>query len=130
MYKIHFERLEMRFYLLILVNFLAPDPYSQTNPDPAPGEPNQCESMRVGFQIRNTGPCIYFSKDFCKSESLEADVRGTDKLRKHEKKFSTFKMTHSGVPLKGTVRPDWICMRVVSLESPLKGHQPLYVFNF
>jgi hypothetical protein len=30
----------------------------------------------------------------------------------------------------GTVRPDWICMRVVSLESPLKGHQPLYVFNF
>ncbi len=32
--------------------------------------------------------------------------------------------------LKGTVRPDWICMRVVSLESPLKGHQPLYVLNF
>jgi hypothetical protein len=31
---------------------------------------------------------------------------------------------------KGTVRPDWICMRLVSLESPLKGHQPLYVFNF
>ncbi len=26
---------------------------------------------------------------------------------------------------KGTVRPDWICMRVVSLESPLMGHQPL-----
>jgi hypothetical protein len=32
--------------------------------------------------------------------------------------------------LKGTVRPDWICLRVVSLKSPLKGHQPLYVFNF
>ncbi len=32
--------------------------------------------------------------------------------------------------LKGTVRPDWICMRVVSLKSPLKGHQPLYLFNF
>ncbi len=31
---------------------------------------------------------------------------------------------------KGTVRPDWICMRVVPLESPLKGHQPLYVFDF
>ncbi len=31
---------------------------------------------------------------------------------------------------KGTVRSDWICMRVVSLESPLKGHQPLYVLNF
>ncbi len=32
--------------------------------------------------------------------------------------------------LKGTVRPDWICMRVVPLESPLKGHQPLHVFDF
>ncbi len=32
--------------------------------------------------------------------------------------------------IKGTVWPDWICMRVVSLESTLKGHQPLYVFNF
>jgi hypothetical protein len=44
------------------------------------------------------------------------------------KKFSflcTFKYA-----LKGTVRPDWICMRVVPLESPLKGHQPLYVFDF
>jgi hypothetical protein len=30
----------------------------------------------------------------------------------------------------GTVRPDWICMRVVSLKSPSKGHQPLYVYNF
>ncbi len=29
-----------------------------------------------------------------------------------------------------TVRPDWICMRVVPLESPLKGHQPLCVFDF
>jgi hypothetical protein len=32
--------------------------------------------------------------------------------------------------VSGTVRPDWICMRVVPLESPLKGHQPLYVFDF
>ncbi len=32
--------------------------------------------------------------------------------------------------IKGSVRPDWICMRVVPLESPLKGHQPLYVFDF
>ena len=31
---------------------------------------------------------------------------------------------------KGTVQPDWICMRVVSLESPLKGHQLLYVLIF
>jgi len=32
--------------------------------------------------------------------------------------------------IKSTVRPDWVCMRVVSLESPLKGHQPIYVFDF
>jgi hypothetical protein len=31
---------------------------------------------------------------------------------------------------KGTVRPDWICLTVVPLDSPLKGHQPLYVYNF
>jgi hypothetical protein len=29
-----------------------------------------------------------------------------------------------GISFKGTVRPDWICMRVLSLESPLKGHKP------
>ncbi len=36
---------------------------------------------------------------------------------------------HFSLPstFKGTVRPDWICMRVVSLESTFKGHQPLYV---
>ncbi len=34
------------------------------------------------------------------------------------------------VHFKVTVRPDWICMRVVSLESPLKGHQPLFVLIF
>jgi hypothetical protein len=36
------------------------------------------------------------------------------------------------VSFKGTVRPDWICMRVVSLGPPLKGHQPLcfLMFNF
>ncbi len=32
--------------------------------------------------------------------------------------------------LKVTIRPDWICMRVVPLESPLKWHWPLYVFDF
>jgi hypothetical protein len=37
---------------------------------------------------------------------------------------------NTGIWFKGTVRPDWICMRVVPLESPLKGHQPLYVFDF
>jgi hypothetical protein len=35
-----------------------------------------------------------------------------------------------GFLFKGSVRPDWICMRVVSLQSPLKGHQPLYVLIF
>ncbi len=32
--------------------------------------------------------------------------------------------------VKGTVQTDWICTRVVPLESPLKGHQPLLVLNF
>ncbi len=32
--------------------------------------------------------------------------------------------------LKGTVRPDWIILRVVSLERPWKRHQPLQVFDF
>jgi hypothetical protein len=32
--------------------------------------------------------------------------------------------------LKGSIWPDWICMGVVPLESHLKGHQPLYVFDF
>jgi hypothetical protein len=32
--------------------------------------------------------------------------------------------------LKGTVRPDWISKGLLPLDSPFKGHQPLYVFNF
>ncbi len=32
--------------------------------------------------------------------------------------------------IKGTVRPDWIYMRVVPLDRPWKGHQPLQVFDF
>jgi hypothetical protein len=32
--------------------------------------------------------------------------------------------------VKGTVRPDWICMTVVPLDKPRKGHQLLKVFNF
>ena len=34
-------------------------------------------------------------------------------------------LQYTGKSIKGTVRPDCICMRVVSLESPLKAHQPL-----
>ncbi len=30
----------------------------------------------------------------------------------------------------GTVRPDWICMRVVSLDGALKSHQPLKFLDF
>ncbi len=46
--------------------------------------------------------------------------------------FQLMQQGHSIWNLKvPSVRPDWICMRVVSLESPLKGHQPLQVcFNF
>jgi hypothetical protein len=33
--------------------------------------------------------------------------------------------------LKGTVRPDWICMRVVRLESPLKGdHRYMFLIFY
>jgi len=32
--------------------------------------------------------------------------------------------------VKGTVRPDWICIRVVPLDRPWNGHQPLYVYDF
>jgi hypothetical protein len=46
--------------------------------------------------------------------------------------FFTMIARYLGVPnilcfkyFKGTVRPDWICMRVVSLECPLEAHQPL-----
>ncbi len=49
----------------------------------------------------------------------------TLKNLKEKKENQLFKRS-----FKGTVRPDWICMRVVSLESPLKVHQPLYVLNF
>jgi hypothetical protein len=46
------------------------------------------------------------------------------------KKSSKSIISQTYFNLKGTVRPDWICMRVVPLESPLKGPQPLYVFDF
>ncbi len=32
--------------------------------------------------------------------------------------------------IKGIVQPDWICMRVVSMDRPWNWHQPLEVFNF
>ncbi len=31
---------------------------------------------------------------------------------------------------KGTIRPDWIFMRVVPLDRPWKGDQPIQVFDF
>ncbi len=36
--------------------------------------------------------------------------------------WNRFKMWSDLRQVKGTVRPDWICMRVVPLESPLKVH--------
>ncbi len=45
-------------------------------------------------------------------------------------KLHEYSQSAGGMSSSGTVRPDWICMRVVSLKSPLKGHQPLYVFDF
>ncbi len=61
----------------------------------------------------------------------DPDLRGQESYRSGSG-FPTLKDVNSGyhAGLKGTVRPDWICMRVVSLESPLKAHKPLLVFNF
>ncbi len=36
--------------------------------------------------------------------------------------FTTASVLKEVTGFKGTVRPDWICMRVVPLESPIKGH--------
>ncbi len=53
----------------------------------------------------------------------EAASASTQNPRVEIIKYSFQKYIFSS--FKGTVRPDWICMRVVSLESPLKAHQPL-----
>jgi hypothetical protein len=48
-------------------------------------------------------------------------------------KLQFTELTHSpkmALQIKGTVGPDRISLRVVSLDRPLKGHQPLYVFDF
>ncbi len=44
--------------------------------------------------------------------------------------YSTLAGNLKAYIFKGTVRPDWICMRVVSLDRPWKEHQPPYVFVF
>jgi hypothetical protein len=49
------------------------------------------------------------------------------------RKYCISNLWHGGylkAVLKGTVRPDWICMRVVPLDRPWKEHQPLYFFDF
>jgi hypothetical protein len=38
--------------------------------------------------------------------------------------------TYAGRHRKGTVRPEKICLRVVSLDWPRFGHKALYVFSF
>ena len=48
-------------------------------------------------------------------------------------KLQFTELTHSpkmALQIKGTVGPDRISLRVLSLDRPLKGHQPLYVFDF
>ncbi len=44
-------------YLFILVNFDAPGRIPNTDPNPDPGEPNQCGSIRI--RIHNTGYNTY-----------------------------------------------------------------------
>jgi hypothetical protein len=60
--------------------------------------------------------------------SLDADAQlwRVEISGANAKKLNIFPLSQ----VQGTVGPDWICMRVVSLESPLKGHQGLNVFNF
>jgi hypothetical protein len=47
-----------------------------------------------------------------------------------EKIRKTVVLQPSSQSFKGKVRPDWICMRVVSLDRPYKGHQPLFFLFF
>ncbi len=52
------------------------------------------------------------------------DTRG--RFPGHSMLFFIFQLS----TLKGSVRPDWIYMRVVPLDRPWKGHKPLWVFDF
>jgi hypothetical protein len=70
----------------------------------------------LGHVFRGKRNIILFKK--------EINTVMTHETVQQEKKVEVFPT------LKGTVQPDWICRRVVPLESPLKGHQPLYVFDF
>jgi hypothetical protein len=36
----------------------------------------------------------------------------------------------TGPQIKGTIKPDWNSLRVVPLDRPGKGHQPLWIFDF
>ncbi len=52
-------------------------------------------------------------------------------LRNTNMSLSAFYCIFSAGLIKGTVRPDWISLRVISLDRP-QGHQPLclWFFNF
>ncbi len=52
-------------------------------------------------------------------------------FRTFKKSTAPYKVHNMGLRyIKGNVRPDWICMRVVPLDISLKGHQPLYFLIF
>jgi hypothetical protein len=63
-----------------------------------------------------------FAKD---KQAKQANLR--QRMRELKK---VFQIVCQIKPFKGTVRPDWICMRVVPLDWPWKEHQPLYLFDF
>jgi hypothetical protein len=84
-----------------------------------------CNSQKAMFNLENCNypEKYYLCKSLQKTELCEPCLP-TNKLKKdvcsRKRPGNVAKLL-----LKGTVRPDWICMRVVSLESPLKAHQPL-----
>jgi hypothetical protein len=66
--------------------------------------------------------CEYLRKFSKKFEMILTLLSGAWGKVIHEKNLKQKILWHC--PFKGTVRPDWICMRVVPLERPGKGHQP------
>ena len=75
--------------------------------------------IRVHFQRTHTEPFHMFSYYTKRHKNVHISVnKNIDFNIKNLFLFSSF---------EGTVRPDWLCMRVVPLDSPLKGHQLLYV---
>jgi hypothetical protein len=62
------------------------------------------------------------------SLTMESKVATAHEISPHGQNSADI-LTERIILLKGTVRPDWISMRVVSLDRPQKGH-PLQVLDF